>query len=763
MKKRLLILCLLGDPTIPASSEPNSGGFNADTAELVDLLMRTEYPVDIITNTSPHRQAATEPISGERITLHRISIPPQALCQQELLGSLFSNIFHQVCQIWETFDSPPFLIHSFYWYSGYLAMHLSQRYCVPFLHSAVSLSAEKVNVGRQPKFHAQRDWENSFLPIADQVLAISETEAELLHAEYGLSWERIRVIGRGVLTALLAPSHNESGTVGKISRPAASPQLTDTHWWNGGAFTYIGRMIADKGVAEIVQAWQRLYQDFGDSTPPLWLVGGTPKEIEAIRADLTGRFPKLKEQEQSLRVCWWGYLNAGSISTVLMKSLALIQHSMFEAGGRVILEAMSTKTPVIATPHGFAKDFINDWENGFLVHFGDIALLETRMSHFVRQPLLSNALGNSAYQTYREMESSWAFEQTHLELYRSYLTELPRSGAPSATQPKSRDQYFEKGLVTSYPYTGIPIPELVQIAQKSFPKVPQTLIPVPNPIGASFLWLADNQRYVKQLYSTMNKALLWNSSQLPEATPVQLRFQRACLSARSQQVQPLLHTDPEYYLLMTEKKPVVPDIYINQKPEAVVMALAAFSATLWLHETPKGQWGSNNAFSAACSNTLKGYWQELYQVMRQYRFGVEFPDMHKCLSLAERLADAPERVPPVFGVNYGKTAYGHCLKEKNTYLLLPSADAFWGELGWDAGRFVVDWLLRQSEVPDRNLTKLICAIAALWELEPNQILDWGLLHLSIRVFASCVCRAEMMVPQTFYWMDRLSALRFIES
>ena len=80
-----------------------------------------------------------------------------------------------------------------------------------------------------------------------------------------------------------------------------------------------------------------------------------------------------------------------------MKSLALVQHSRFEAGRRVILEAMSTKTPVIATPYGFAKDFIKDCENGFLVPFGDTALLETRMSHFVRQSLLSNALGNSAY------------------------------------------------------------------------------------------------------------------------------------------------------------------------------------------------------------------------------------------------------------------------------------------------------------------------------------------------------------------------------
>ena len=57
MKKRLVLICILGDPFIPAASEPLSGGFNADTAELADLLVNADYPVDIITNTSPDRQA----------------------------------------------------------------------------------------------------------------------------------------------------------------------------------------------------------------------------------------------------------------------------------------------------------------------------------------------------------------------------------------------------------------------------------------------------------------------------------------------------------------------------------------------------------------------------------------------------------------------------------------------------------------------------------------------------------------------------------
>lgn len=42
MKKRLVWLCILGDPSVPAASGPLSGGFNADATELADLLVQVE-------------------------------------------------------------------------------------------------------------------------------------------------------------------------------------------------------------------------------------------------------------------------------------------------------------------------------------------------------------------------------------------------------------------------------------------------------------------------------------------------------------------------------------------------------------------------------------------------------------------------------------------------------------------------------------------------------------------------------------------------
>lgn len=757
MEKRLVILCFLGDPSIPAASGPNSGGFNADTAELVELVAGTEYHVDIITNTSPQKSTVLETLQAPNVTLHRIPVPHEALYDQNQLSVLFPNVLNQVRRVWNQFDTPPFLIHSLYWFSGYLAMHLSHIYCVPFVHSIVSLSAEKTNSGRRPRFQAQREWEDVFLSHAAEILSISEAEAELLHTEYMLPKEKIRVVGRGIPEDLVL-SHNETGVTGTALNVTDVSLPTTARWWNSGAFTYIGRMTADKGIGEIVQAWLRLQQDFDDDTPPLWLVGGTPAEIKSVREPLMKQFPLLAEQEQSLHVCWWGYLNAGAISTVLMKSLALVNHSRFEAGGRVILEALSTKTPVIATPYGFAKDFIRDWENGFLVNFGDIALLELRMSHFARLPLLSNALGNNAYQTYQKKHDEWTFGKTHLDIYRSYSEGVSCKKRSPPTWAEDTDDFFKKGIITSYPYTGIPTPNLLRTLRGRFQKTPDKAVQVSNPDGCSFLSLADNRWYIKQMYSAINKANLWNPAGLIEAVTVQRRFQRACLSAHSSYVLTPFYTDAGHHLIVTEKLPVVPNTQIDRNIQTVSQTLAAFSKSIVCAETSaiEKQFGGLDSFSSKCANTLTGYWQELFHAMEQAPPGTDTPQVDQ--QLADHYSHLAGESPSQSGVNYGKTVYGHLLQKEGRYFLLPSSDSFWGELGWDAGVLGADWLLRHNELADLETIQLLHAIAAPWGLTPNQTLSWLLLQLVIRDFSACVCRTAGTQSHTRTWIARLAGL-----
>src|ERR1039458_789699 len=156
------------------------------------------------------------------------------------------------------------------------------------------------------------------------------------------------------------------------------------HWWLDRCFLYVGRMAEPKGVPHVLRAWLALFEELRPECPPLWLVGGEPQEIESIRRIMGPQ--ELGIHEAAGRLRWWGYLDAAGISTVMLKAHVLVSHSLYEPGGRMLLEAMAQGIPVIATPYGFAADLIVDWHNGFLVDHGDINALKMRMQHFALQP-----------------------------------------------------------------------------------------------------------------------------------------------------------------------------------------------------------------------------------------------------------------------------------------------------------------------------------------------------------------------------------------
>jgi hypothetical protein len=225
-------------------------------------------------------------------------------------------------------------------------------------------------------------------------------------------------------------------------------------WWNEGPFLYVGRMAAPKGVIEILSAWLALRRRLGDRCPDLWLAGGAPAEIAAMRRAVGDE--ALRRDEAQGRLRWWGYLDEAGLSALLLKARVLIMHSVYEPGGRVVLEAMAEGVPVIATPHGFAHDLVRDWATGFLVANGDLALLERRMEHFALQPFLGPSLGTAAAATARAALESWAFYRTHGAVYATVAVGADPAplGAPSAWTELIRDP-LPRGLAGRYPFSAV--------------------------------------------------------------------------------------------------------------------------------------------------------------------------------------------------------------------------------------------------------------------------------------------------------------------
>lgn len=422
MDDRLVVLCLLGDPALPAASIAHTGGFQVDIQELLSSIDNPACTVHIITNTSKYCPARYE--EHGRYIIHRVPFEPGWLTNQDSMMEHFQTIETHVYNILQNLPQEHTLIHSFYWLSGMVAMDVKKTLHINYVHSVVSLSIGKTLVGAAPKFSKQFEAEKKFLREASIIFSITEEEKKQLRDYYAIDESRVMVIGRGVHPVFLTPSHGFDGLPSQLHHDSITSQpveLMKCRWWTQGAYTYVGRIEPLKGVPHIIAAWLQIYEKHGDMTPPLWICGGHPDSISFLRSQLSSYCDMhLAEScEDRQKIVWWGYLDPAGISTLFLKTRVLVTHSQYEPGGRVLLEALATSIPVIATPNGFAKDMIHHGENGFLVPYGQINELAAVMEYAMQNtgPLLK--MKEKARSTYIEYQQAWSCYQKQFQVYSS--------------------------------------------------------------------------------------------------------------------------------------------------------------------------------------------------------------------------------------------------------------------------------------------------------------------------------------------------------
>lgn len=120
-------------------------------------------------------------------------------------------------------------------------------------------------------------------------------------------------------------------------------------------FLFIGRLVALKAVDILLDAAKKVL----DSRPIEIRVIGDGED----KASLESQAERLGITES---VTFLGFLTQEHIVKELIKSTALVLPSLHECGGAVVLEAMASARPVIATKWGGPVDYISK-ESGFLI------------------------------------------------------------------------------------------------------------------------------------------------------------------------------------------------------------------------------------------------------------------------------------------------------------------------------------------------------------------------------------------------------------
>jgi glycosyltransferase involved in cell wall biosynthesis len=449
----LLIISLHADPSMPPGIGVYGGG-HMYPKELLIGLSDKDYNVSLLTRKSYENLPNVESINTN-CKIYRLDYGTYGIFDKRELYNLREKSYKLANKVIEDYHLKFQIIHSIYWNSGQLALQLGQKYGVPFVHSTIS-NGKQIQLRGAKEIEPNRiDVESKVFHVAKHLFCITVSEKQAIIKYYHIPDKKISVIGRPVNQAYRFPVHNDLGYTRNVNWKDSpyllplyrreTPVSPDIQWWKKQAFSYVGRIDLNKGIDIIISAWYSLYEVYKEMCPPLWIIGGTPDEIN----DFHNKFSvDLQMVENSGKLIWWGTLDAEGISAIYLRTLAVIMHSSYEPGGRVSLEAMSEGVPVIATKCGFSVDMIIDWENGFLVDYGDMNMLAKRMEHFIWQPFLSYSLGNSAKNCAKKITEKWDFLASHINVYNKILY----NNYKSVEDTIQEDNQVIPDYINVYPY-----------------------------------------------------------------------------------------------------------------------------------------------------------------------------------------------------------------------------------------------------------------------------------------------------------------------
>lgn len=156
-----------------------------------------------------------------------------------------------------------------------------------------------------------------------------------------------------------------------------------------GAFTflYVGRLAREKSVDVVLKAFRLLTERLGHKTLRLVVAGSGPDELT------------LREMAPAGTVFLGNLDRDRELPALYATADAFAFASTTETLGLVVLEAMASALPVIATPAGGVAEHLRDDVNGLAFPAGDIGALASAMHHMATTAGLRERLSAGALET----------------------------------------------------------------------------------------------------------------------------------------------------------------------------------------------------------------------------------------------------------------------------------------------------------------------------------------------------------------------------
>jgi len=217
----------------------------------------------------------------------------------------------------------------------------------------------------------------------------------------GIAAEKIRILPRGLDTALFHPSRREPDFWRKRGAPAGATVLL-----------YVGRVSKEKDLDVIAGAWQRLSEDGrwkmeGGNAEPSSILHPPSSPPPPPALAFVGDGPYVKELRALVPdAIFTGTLAGLELACAFASADVFLFPSTTDTFGNVILEALASGVPCVVSDQGGPKDLITHGSNGYITRALDVADFTAHVEKIARDPALRQAMANEAHRTVQTRD--WA-------------------------------------------------------------------------------------------------------------------------------------------------------------------------------------------------------------------------------------------------------------------------------------------------------------------------------------------------------------------
>lgn len=243
----------------------------------------------------------------------------------------------------------------------------------------------------------------------DHFTAVSDHVRDAWIAE-GLPPERITTVPNAV-------SGNTYAAAGVAEREAARAALDLPQ--DVPVVLCYGRMMVEKGVLDLLRAWQvhrRRRLDAGRPVGVLLLLGYPDPRLDPALREALEAVP-----DEEVR---WVTATRDVVPHLRASDVVVFPSRLPEAFGRVVIEGMSTGRPVLATRVGAVPELLTGGMDDLLVDVGDVEALGRRMSELVDWRTTDPRLGEACREW---VEGKYPY-RTHVDQLEDVLARAARRG-----------------------------------------------------------------------------------------------------------------------------------------------------------------------------------------------------------------------------------------------------------------------------------------------------------------------------------------------